>query len=135
MVSLFSPVSDARSPKKTIRVESMTYTSGSIQVRDQDAGTDCGTSRGCVVFKARPTESFVAVGIQDAHHQPVIGEVRLGDKAIAIFCGAMDKPARIPAGAEVTVMVKLHAGPVHVCGLATGVPTTGEVAATFSNIP
>lgn len=125
----------AKRQKRVERSETAEYELGSYGVADQFPSRNCAEKHGCAVFQAQPTERFVRVDITDMTGVPPLGQVEVDGESLALFCGSSERPIRIPAGAEVTVWVFTHVMPIYACGPATGLPTQGEVVATFSNIP
>lgn len=98
---------------------------GSVQGTNRCASTS-DTYIGGACFIIRSRDRRVVIEAEDDSGRVVGGRIEVG-RAIVRFCGATEKPVRLPKGAG-SISVILEAG---ACAPGGGVPTQGTLTATF----
>jgi hypothetical protein len=98
---------------------------GSVQGTNRCASTS-GTYIGGACFMIHSRDTRVVIEAEDDSGRVVGGRIEVGS-GIVRFCGATEKPVRLPKGAE-SISVILEAG---ACAPGGGVPTQGTLTATF----
>ena len=126
-----------KKPQRTTRTVEGSYASPVLGMYG-----DCAEQEGigCVSFVAGEQERYLTAKVQDAHGLPVFVLIRSkaagafgeGSEPYGTFCGETTEPIAVPPGTELEFWVGAAAS---VYGCQPGFATSGEITATFSNLP
>lgn len=95
-----------------------------------DPGTTHPPSNGCARFSVNRNDLFLSLRIDDLTAQPVLGAaVDSNGAVLGLFCGATEKPFRIPSGAAYVDVWAVAGNCPSVA--QPSAPTTGTITATF----
>ena len=135
LMSVAAPMSAAKKKKRKERTAEATYVGGA-PTGGVDQSTPCVAE--CPRFEIKKGDRYVSLHLADASGQPVYASIYVngytdGGDAHEHACGETD--IALPLRKGLTELVIVVEGSGGITAGCSGVPTSGTIHATFSNLP